>query len=482
MSHSNKQIAVFKQTVIFSHDKIIHMTENTAVRIPPQSLDAEKALLGSILIKDDSLYEIMDYVHPESFYAEKHSMVFQAMLDLFSKAEPIDILTLSHQLESKKQLETIGGDVYLAELAGSVPSSANIEHYANIVFNTYVKRRLIDSAATISEIGFDSEAEVEEAIDKAEKELFAISQDMTSSDFIDMNVLTKEASERLMALQDGSTKLRGVPTGFTSVDNKLSGFQPSDLIILAARPSVGKTSLALDFVRKIAVQHEKSVAFFSLEMSKDQLMDRMLSAEARVDYWKMRTGTLSAETDFSALQDGLGRLAEAKIFIDDNSYNNVLRMKSAARKLKRKHGLDLLIVDYLQLMAPIGKTNSIVQEVTEISRGLKQLAKELDIPVIALSQLSRNIEHRGENAEPRLADLRDSGSIEQDADVVMFIHRPKEEGDSSRGSHTKLIIEKHRNGATGSVDLYFDPEKTSFSEVDRHHEFSDFELTEDDED
>ncbi len=451
---------------------------NPTNKIPPQSLDAEKALLGSILIKQDALYEVMEYIHPESFYAEKHGIIYQSMLDLFSKAEPIDLLTLSHALESKKMLSVIGGDVYLTELAESVPSSANVEHYAQIVFNTYIKRRIIDAASSISEIGFDTEREVEEAIDKAEKEIFAISQDMSSSEFIDMTTLAKEASERLMALQDGKSKLRGVPTGFESLDRKLSGFQPSDLIILAARPSVGKTSLALDFVRRIAVQHKRSVAFFSLEMSKDQLMDRMLSAESRVDYWKMRTGTLTAETDFSALQDGIGRLSEAKIFIDDNSYNNVLRMKSAARKLKRKHGLDLLIVDYLQLMAPIGKTTSIVQEVTEISRGLKQLAKELDIPVIALSQLSRNIEHRGDNAEPRLADLRDSGSIEQDADVVMFIHRPKEEGETSRGTHTKLIVEKHRNGATGHIDLYFDPEKTSFSDVDSRHDFSDFELDE----
>jgi len=452
---------------------------NTGLRVPPQSLDAEKALLGSILIKQDALYEVMEYIHPESFYAQKHEMVFQAMLDLFSQAEPIDILTLSHKLESKKQLETIGGDVYLTELGSSVPSSANAEHYAQIVFKTYIKRRLINSASAISEIGFDAEREVEDALDQAEKEIFAISQDMSSSDFIDMNTLAKEASERLMELQDGKSKLRGVPTGFASLDKKLSGFQPSDMIVLAARPSVGKTSLALDFVRKIAVQHGKSVAFFSLEMSKDQLMDRMLSAESRVDYWKMRTGSLTSETDFSALQDGLGRLSEAKIYIDDNSYNNVLRMKSAARKLKRKHGLDILIIDYLQLMAPVGKSISIVQEVTDISRGLKQLAKELDIPVVVLSQLSRNIEHRGDNAEPRLADLRDSGAIEQDADIVMFIHRPKEEGESSRGTHTRLIIEKHRNGATGSIDLYFDAEKTSFTEVDGHHELEDFALSED---
>jgi len=452
----------------------------TISRIPPQSIDAEKALLGSILIKQDAIFEIMEYIHPESFYAQKHEYIFQAMLDLFSQAEPIDMLTLSHKLAAKEKLDIIGGEVYLAELAGAVPSSTNVEHYAQIVFNTYIKRRIIDAASTISDIGYEGEAQVEEVIDKAEKELFAISQDMSSSDFIDMNTLAKEASERLMALQDGKSKLRGVPTGFASLDRKLSGFQPGDMIILAARPSVGKTSLALDFVRKIAVTHKKSVAFFSLEMSKDQLMDRMLSAESRVDYWKMRTGSLTAETDFTALQDGLGRLSESRIYIDDNSYNNILRMKSAARKLKRKHGLDILIVDYLQLMAPVTKSNSIVQEVTEISRGLKQLAKELDIPVIALSQLSRNIEHRGDNAEPRLADLRDSGSIEQDADIVMFIHRPKEEGETTRGAHTKLIIEKHRNGATGVIDLYFDPERTSFNEVDSHHEHSDFELSDDD--
>ena len=452
-------------------------------RIPPQSIEAEKALIGSVLIKQDALYEVMEFIHPESFYVHKHEMIFQAMLDLFSAAEPIDLLTLSHKLQLKGQLDTVGGEIYLTELATSVPSSTNVEHYAQIVFTAYIKRRIIDAASKISDIGFDGDKQVEEIIDKAEKELFAISQDMSSSDFIDMNTLAKEASERLMKLQDGDSKMRGVPTGFASIDRKLSGFQPSDMIILAARPSVGKTSLALDFVRKIAVQHKKSVAFFSLEMSKDQLMDRMLSAESRVDYWKMRTGSLTAETDFTALQDGLGRLSEAKIYIDDNSYNNVLRMKSAARKLKRKRGLDILIVDYLQLMAPIGKSTSVVQEVTEISRGLKQLAKELDIPVIALSQLSRNIEHRGANAEPRLADLRDSGSIEQDADVVMFIHRPKEEGEDSRGTHTKLIIEKHRNGATGSIDLFFDAEKTSFTEIDNGYgggaDGGDFELSDD---
>ncbi len=456
------------------------MSINHNLRIPPQSLEAERAMLGSIIIRQDAIFEIIEYVRPHTFYAEKHNKIFQVMLDLSERSEPIDILTVSHELKNKGWLEQVGGDIYITELAQSVPSSSNIEHYAQIVFNTYTKRRLIEAAAEITDIGFDKEAMVEEALDKAEKEIFAISQEISSSDFIDMNLLAREASERLMALQDGDSKLRGIPTGFESLDKKLSGFQPSDLIILAARPSVGKTSLALDFVRKIAVNHKKVVAFFSLEMSKDQLMDRMLAAESRVDYWKMRTGSLSSSTDFSALQDGLGRLADAKIYIDDNSYNNVLRMKSSCRKLKRKHGLELIIIDYLQLMAPIGKTTSMVQEVTEISRSLKQLAKELDVPVIALSQLSRNIEHRGDNAEPRLADLRDSGSIEQDADVVMFIHRPKDENADGRGAYTKLIIEKHRNGATGSVDLFFDAEKTSFSEIDQKHDFAAFDLPDED--
>ncbi len=450
------------------------------LRVPPQSLEAEQALLGSMLIKPDSLFEIMEYVRPEVFYATKHQIIMAAMIDLMSKNEPIDILTLSTYLKDRDQLESVGGDTYITELATSVPSASNVEHYAKLVFEKYIKRRLISAAEQISEIGFDSEYEVEQALEKAEKEVFEISQNMATSDFAWIADELKEAYERLERLQEGEGKLRGIPTGFASLDNKLSGFQRSDMIILAARPSVGKTSFALDVARKVAVDHGQSVAFFSLEMGKSQLIDRMLAAEARVDAWRMRTGNLKAETDFESLRDAIGRLSEAKIYIDDNSYNNILRMKSAARKLKRKNGLDLIVVDYLQLMAPMTKSNSVVQEVTEISRGLKQLAKELDVPVIALSQLSRNIEHRGDNSEPRLADLRDSGSIEQDADVVLFLHRPKEEDGGAaqdkqaRGSYTKLIIEKHRNGSTGAIELHFDHEKTSFQEIDGAHSFSDF--------
>ena len=443
------------------------------VRIPPQAVEAEQALLGSILIKQDALYEIIEYINQEVFYDPRHGVVFESMSHLLNESSPIDLLTLKDKLHTRKQLDQIGGEEYLAHLATSVPSAANIEHYAKIVHGRFIKRQLINASEDIAGIGYDESTESEVALDQAEKTIFTISQSLGSSEFVNMPQLTRNAGERLMALQDGGGKLRGLPTGFSSLDRKLSGFQSGDLIILAARPSVGKTSLALDFVRKIAINHHKSIAFFSLEMSKDQLIDRMLAAESRVDYWKMRTGTIKEQTDFGALQDALGRLSEAQIHIDDNSYNTILRMKSAARKLKRKQGLDLVVVDYLQLMSPVtsGPQTSLVQEVTEISRGLKQLAKELEVPVIALSQLSRNIEHRGHDARPKLADLRDSGSIEQDADLVMFIHRPKsDEGQASRGSETELIIEKHRNGATGMVELFFDAEKTTFQELEASYE------------
>ncbi len=448
---------------------------NKTLRVPPQNIDAEKALLGSILIKSESLYEILDDISEDFFYSDKHKIIFKATSELMQKSLPVDLLSVSSQIKDAGQLDLIGGEEYLTELTISVPSSANIDYYAKIVKDKYIKRRLVDASTKISDIGFNEKENVETSLDKAEHEIFSISQNITHSGFHKITDTLKDAYERLERLQDEDGKLRGVPTGFPSLDHKLSGFQPSDLIILAARPSVGKTSLALDFTRKIAIENKKSIAFFSLEMSKEQLTDRLLSAEANIDAWRMRTGNLQDEDDFRSLRDAIDRLSSANIFIDDNSYNNVLRMKSAARKLKRKYGLDMIIVDYLQLMAPTKTTKNanIVQEVTEISRGLKQLAKELDVPVIALSQLSRNIEHRGENAEPRLADLRDSGSIEQDADVVMFIHRDKSEEEGTiRDEKTKLIIAKHRNGATGVVDLHFDSRITSFTEIDSMHDFA----------
>lgn len=448
------------------------MNLETNLRIPPQNIDAEKALLGSILLKSESIYEVLEYINEDSFYVEKHKIIFQAMMDLFNKNEAIDLLTITSNLKDKKVLESIGSEIYIAELSAEVPSATNIDHYGKIVSEKSIKRNLIFASEKIAQIGFDEEEKAEQSIDKAESEIFEVSKNLNSAEFKQLSDSLKDAYERLEKLQEGEGKLRGVPTGFKSLDYKLSGFQPSDLIIIAARPSVGKTTLALDITRKIAVEHKKSVAFFSLEMSKEQLTDRMLAAEALVDSWKLRTGNLKEETDFTALRDAIDRLSQTKIFIDDNSYNNVLRMKSAARKLMRKHGLDLIVVDYLQLMAPVksGKYSNPVVEVTEISRGLKQLAKELNVPVIALSQLSRNIEHRGDNSQPRLADLRDSGSIEQDADIVIFIHKDKSEEEGKRlDNHTKLIIEKHRNGATGIVELYFDENKTTFTEIDTHH-------------
>lgn len=458
------------------------MSEISNLKIPPQNIDAEKALLGSIMLNPEALYEVLEYIKPSVFYSEKHNLIFDVMMGLTSKSEPIDLLTVSSALKDKNKLKEIGGDAYLTELAGFVPSASNVSHYGKIVAEKYIKRKLIEASEKISTIGFDEGEDVERSIDMAEKEIFEISSSLSSSEFAEMEDVLKEAYERLESLQDGSSTIRGIPTGFNSLNQKLSGFQRGDLVILAARPSVGKTALALDMARKVSVNDGMSVAVFSLEMSKGQLTDRMLAAEAGVDAWKMRTGNLDEKVDMDPLRDAIGRLSEAKIYIDDNSYNNILRMKSACRKLKRKNGLDLIIVDYLQLMAPLssGKNSSPVQEVTEISRGLKQLAKELDVPVIALSQLSRNIEHRGDNAQPRLADLRDSGSIEQDADVVVFIHRDKSDTEGKRlENEVKLIIEKHRNGSTGVVDLWFDENKTSYSEIERNR-FDDFDQSDED--
>ncbi len=442
------------------------------LKLPPQNIDAETALLGSILIKPGSIYEILEFIVPDSFYSKKHQLIFKSMMDLSEKSEPIDILTVSSNLKDKGELETIGGDNYLVDISTSVATASNIEYYGKLVSAKYTKRRLIKASEVISNIAYDQEKDIETSIDLAESTLSEISSSISSAEFIKINTTIKEAWERFERLRDNKGELRGIPTGFSSLNHKLSGFQPSDLIILAARPSVGKTTLSLDFARKIAVEEKLSVAFFSLEMSKDQITDKLLGAESGVDAWKLRTGNLSDTNDFEALRDAADRLSSAKLFIDDNSYNNVLRMKSASRKLKRKHGLDLIIVDYLQLMAPVktGKYSSPVQEVTEISRGLKQLAKELDVPVIALSQLSRNVEHRGENSVPRLADLRDSGSIEQDADVVLFIHRDKSEDDNrSRENETRVIVEKHRNGSTGNINLWFDDKRVCFTDIDNQH-------------
>lgn len=437
------------------------------VRVPPQSLDSEMAVLGSIMLRKDAMNEVEDILHPDSFYSEKHKMIFQAMLDLAAKNDPIDMLSLSTKLKEQKRIEQVGGSKYLAEIVNTVPSSTNVKYYAYIVQKKYVLRSLIEAADYVSEIAMnEGDDHMDDILDLAEKKIFAVVSSPTNQKYVSLKDSLPEAWERLEMLHENKGQLRGIPTGFRDLDNMLSGFQKSDLIILAARPSMGKTTLALDIARMSATKNDKSILIFSLEMSSQQLVDRMLSAESRVNAWNLRTGRLSSDREFTHLRDSLDKLAKAKIYIDDQPGNSIVRMKALARRIKAEKGLDMIVVDYLQLMTTSKNYDSMVNQVTEISRSLKSLAKELDVPVLALSQLSRNVESRG--GKPRLSDLRDSGSIEQDADVVMFIHsedRGKEE--SEKTSIVEILIEKHRNGPTGKVDLYFDLKTTTFLNLDK---------------
>jgi replicative DNA helicase len=377
-----------------------------------------------------------------------------------AKNEPIDMLSLSTKLSEQKLLDSVGGNQYLAEIVNTVPSSANIKHYADIVQKKYVLRSLIEAADYVSEMAFEEgDDHMDDILDAAEKRIFSVVSSPKNQKFVNLKDALPEAYERLEKLHESKGLLRGLPTGFKDLDTMLSGLQKSDLIILAARPSMGKTTLALDMARMAGVQHEKSILIFSLEMSSQQLVDRMLSAESRVNAWNLRTGNLSSDREFSQLRDSLGKLAKAKIFIDDTAGNSIVRMKALSRRIKAEKGLDFIIVDYLQLMTTSKNYDSMVNQVTEISRSLKSLAKELDVPVLALSQLNRAVESRG--GKPRLSDLRDSGSIEHDADVVIFIHREdKGKDESEKTNIAEILVEKHRNGPVGKVDLYFD-EKTS---------------------
>lgn len=442
-------------------------------RIPPQDLESEKALLGSLLLSSDSLFEITDIISSSSFYAAKHQVIYETIEDLVNKKEPVDLLTVSAALRSKKDFETVGGAQYLSEILGLVGSSANIKYYANIIRKKELLRRLIEAGTHIAEISYDENDEIEAILEESEKMVYDITVKGSGSQrLIAFQEMIDETWSRIEKLSENTGELRGVPSGFKDLDNKLSGFQKSDLIILAARPSVGKTSLALDFARNAAVKHNVPVALFSLEMSKEQLVDRMLSAQAQVDGWKLRTSRLSLDDEFSRLQQGMHELMKAPLFIDDTPANSVLNMRSVLRRLNSEKPIGLIIVDYLQLMSTAKSYDNMVNQVTEISRSLKGLAKEFNVPVIALSQLSRAVESRG--GRPRLSDLRDSGSIEQDADLVMFIHREDKYGENNEKKNVvEILIEKHRNGPTGIVELYFDDKKTSFLSVDKT-EFGDF--------
>jgi replicative DNA helicase len=444
------------------------------IRIPPQNVESEKALLGSIMLRPEALPEIMDILRPEAFYLDKHKTIFEAMLSLYEKREPIDLLTLSSKLKESVDLDRIGGMSYLTEIVNAVPSSSNAEHYAGIIQKKHTTRKLIEAGEHIARISYDEENEIEELLDKAEKKLYEVTSKNLSGVYIEMKDVLGEAWERLERIHKSKDELRGIPTGFKDLDNKLSGLQKSDLIILAARPSVGKTSLALDIVRNAAIRYNVPTVLFSLEMSKEQLIDRMLAGESRVDAWKLRTGKLTLDSEFDKIRSSLDPLSKAPIFIDDQGTNNILKMRSVVRRLKHEKGLGLVVIDYLQLMAPVHTKggDNMVQQITEISHSLKQLAKEFDIPVLALSQLSRAVESRG--GKPRLSDLRDSGSIEQDADVVMFIHREQNDEGGGKKQETEILIEKHRNGPTGVIKLFFDGDKSSFLSIDNSAQFGDF--------
>ena len=457
--------------------QVLTLDDKAGIRIPPHSLEAEMALIGSIMLRPDVIYEVMDLVIPTSFYFEKHKTIFETMLELFGKHQPIDILSLSSRLKEKNLLERVGGATFLAELSSAVPSSANAKHYAEIVMKKSMMRQLIEASEHLTHLGFNEAGELEDILDEAEKKIFDITERFSgSARFRDLIPLLHDAFERFEKLSSAEHKLRGVPTGFKALDDILGGFQNSDLIILAARPSVGKTALALDIARRTASLHQTPVGIFSLEMSADQLVDRIVAAQSRTDSSVIRKGirtqTGSWRDDvFKNIRDALDELSRTPIFIDDQPGNTIMKMRSAARKLKIEKGLKLLIVDYLQLMAPSNarQNDSMVQQVTEISRGLKHLARELNIPVIALSQLSRNIETRG--GKPKLSDLRDSGSIEQDADLVMFIHQTDEDIKDESGKvkdvqRKELIIAKHRNGPLGSATLDYHTRFNTFVEID----------------
>jgi len=451
--------------------------EKTIERMPPQNIEAEQSFLGSILIDKDSLIKVADMLGESDFYKDAHNIIYAAMKELYTKHEPIDILTLSNKLEENKKIELIGGRSYLAHLSSLVATPAHIEHYANIIQKKATLRRLLNTANEITQLGFKEGDDVDELLDKAERKLFSVSQKYLKNSFVPVDKLLTDAFDRIDDLHKQSGKMRGIPSGYIDLDKLLSGFQKSDLIILAARPSVGKTTFALDVARQCAVSSKTPVGIFSLEMSKEQLVDRMLCSQANVSLWKMRTGALSdrdEDNDFVKIGESMGILSEAPIYIDDSPNSSIMEIRTKARRLQIEKNLGLLVIDYLQLMEGRGKYgDNRVQEVAEITRGLKGIARELDIPVIALSQLSRAVEQT-KPAIPKLANLRDSGSIEQDADIVMFIYRKAADRNYNRDElppeerhSAEVHIAKHRNGPTGVVKLFFDEETVSFKNIDK---------------
>jgi replicative DNA helicase len=431
----------------------------------PNNIEAEIALLGALLIDPEAIYKIVDLIKPEDFYKPAHQIIYSTILYLFEKREPIDIITTTNRLKEIGEIENIGGPAYLFELINKTPSVTNVINYAKIIKDKKARRDLIQLTYEFQNLAYDENKDSEELIDEVESKIFKVAEKVYPKEFSHISQFLEEAYKRIEELHTQDKKIRGISTGFPLLDEYLGGFQKSDLIILASRPSLGKTSLALTFARNIAISENKPVAIFSLEMSKDQIIDRLLASEAGVSLWRLRTGKLFYEGELNELaliSDALDRLNQAPIFIDDTPNLNTIQIRTMSRKLKHQVGdLGLIIIDYLQLLKANRFYDSRVQEITEISRSLKELARELNVPILALSQLSRAPEQRITQV-PKLSDLRDSGSIEQDADVVLFIHRPKESGQIVPSNQSDIIIAKQRNGPLGVVTLYFDPESTSF--------------------
>ncbi|MBU0598074.1 replicative DNA helicase [Patescibacteria group bacterium] len=445
------------------------MAKQSIEKIPPQNLEAEKSVLGSLSINKDAIIKIADIIKPDDFYKDIHGIIFEAMLELYEKREPIDVVSLSNLLSEKGKLEIIGGRSYLASLANTVPSSSHVVNYAQIVQKKATLRRLLNVAADITSLGYEETEKIEILLDKAEQQIFGVSQKYLKQNFIPIKTVLTDAFDRIDELHRESGKMRGIPTGYSELDGILAGLQKSDLVVLAARPSLGKTTLALDIARNVAINSRVTVGIFSLEMSKEQLVDRLLCSQAGVDLWKMRTGRLSEDEDFTNIGHAMGILSEAPIFIDDSATANVMEIRTKARRLQSEHNLGLIVLDYLQLMQGEYSRDNRVQEISEITRALKAIARELNIPVLAISQLSRAVESRTPPI-PKLADLRESGSIEQDADVVMFIYREsmyKKDLDPVRKNIAEIHIAKHRNGPTGQIQLFFDENKVSFKNLER---------------
>ena len=442
-------------------------------KLPPQNIEAERSLLGALMLSKNAIVNVADFLDSSDFYRKIHQGIYEAMIDIYEQGEPIDVLTISTRLQEKGILKDVGGKAYLTELINTVPTASHVLHYAKIVHKKKVLRDLIDVAHAITLLGYNEEEDVDSLLDEAERKIFNVSQRFIKQEFLPVKSALEEAFERIDKLHKKETPYRGVATGFSDLDNILAGFQKSDLIVLAARPSVGKSALAVDIARSVAINEKQPVGIFTIEMSKEQVVDRLLSSQSGVDLWRLRTGNLShkgEDNDFTRIQNAIGALSEAPIFIDDTPGINVLQMRTMARRLQSRHGLSLLIVDYLQLMEPRKSTDNMVQQITEISRSLKGLARELNVPLLAVSQLSRAVEQRSPQI-PRLSDLRESGSIEQDADVVLFIYREdREKENTERKNIVDIIIAKHRNGPTGKIGLYFDDQTVSFRTLERVHE------------